>query len=117
MIQLRPNLTYLDEIDAKTKATTKKLNESDRPAVSEETKAVQIQFKKKETDEQIAARLNSFAYLKRQVDDEPWVKVSHFSKESQEAEKVMERLVIETPENLGPLEFERRSENYLDLFL
>lgn len=117
MIQLRPSLTYLDEIDAKTKATTKKLNEADRPAAAEETKAVQIQFKKKETDEQIAARLNSFAYLKRQVDDEPWVKLSHFSKESQEAEKVMERLVMEGTENVGALEFEQRPDNYLDLFL
>ena len=41
-------------------------------------KAIQVQFRKKETDEQVQARLNSFAYLQRQVDDEPWINLKHF---------------------------------------
>lgn len=43
------------------------------------TKTIHMQFRKKETEEQVQARMNSYAYLQRQVDDEPWMQLKHFS--------------------------------------
>lgn len=109
VLQLRPRLGYLDDMDAKTKASTKKLADLDKPNQSDQVKAVQLQFRKKETVEQIAARLNSYAYLKRQVDEEAWINVSHFSQTSQEALKVAERLVCEKEDRLEFKEVDRHS--------
>lgn len=41
-MQLRPVLTYLDDMDAKTKASTKKMADMDKPAQAEVTKAIQV---------------------------------------------------------------------------
>lgn len=42
-------------------------------------KAIQVQFRKKETEEQVLARLNSFSHLQRQIDDESWINLKHFN--------------------------------------
>jgi hypothetical protein len=72
IIPLSIDFGYLDAARAKAKVASKKpvINNED-----EEGKPVQIQFKKRETEEQMAARLNSYAYLQRQMDDEPWIKL------------------------------------------
>jgi len=104
IIQLRPSLKYLDDIDAKNKAASKKITELEKsassanPSSESALRTIQVQFRKKETEEQIAARINSYAYQKRQVDEEPWISISHFSSDSQEAERVAERLVTERPD-------------------
>lgn len=90
MIAMKPALGYLDEADAKTKTISKKLDIE--PNAQEKLKAVQVQFKKRETEEQMAARLSSFAYLQRQVDDEPWVPLVHFLPGTNESTTVAQRL-------------------------
>lgn len=108
VIQLRPSLTYLDDIDAKTKASTKKMADMDKAAQPDSVKAVQVHFRKKETEEQLAARLNSYSFLKRQIDEEDWTSIFHFSHESEEAEKVAERLISEKVEPVDYLELDPR---------
>lgn len=101
-------------MDAKNKASNKKLADMDKPQQAESTKAIQVQFRKKETEEQLAARLNSYAYLKRQVDEEPWIGLAHFSRDTEEASKVAARLFCEAEE---PLTFKEQSqEDFLKHF-
>ena len=79
ILPLSLDFGYLDAARAKAKVAGKKpiaINEDD------EGKPVQIQFKKRETEEQMAARLNSYAYLQRQVDDEPWVALKLYPSQS-----------------------------------
>jgi hypothetical protein len=101
VIPLNTCLSHLDDYDARMKlpysssttssGTTSRRSNSheDMPTVSKDStpnsnvggtaaKAIQVQFRKKETEEQVQARLNSFAYLQRQVDDEPWITLKHF---------------------------------------
>lgn len=42
VLQIRPTLTYLDEMDAKNKASSKKMADMDRPITAEATKAIQV---------------------------------------------------------------------------
>lgn len=91
MIPLKPALSYLDEADAKTKTASRKL-ETDSTVVQEKLKAVQVQFRKRETEEQMAARLSSYAYLQRQVEDEPWMELAHFFPGTGESATVAQRL-------------------------
>lgn len=42
VIQMRPALKYLDDIDAKTKASTKKMADMDKPVQPEATKSIQV---------------------------------------------------------------------------
>ena len=72
IIPLSIDFGYLDAARARAKTAKQ---ETRGHSEEEESKPVQIQFKKRETEEQMAARLNSYAYLQRQVDDEPWVKL------------------------------------------
>jgi transcriptional regulator with GAF, ATPase, and Fis domain len=102
-IAMKPALTYLDESDAKTKNTAKKL-ETDNSAVQDKLKVVQVQFKKRETEEQIAARLSSYAYLQRQVEEEPWTGLTHFLPRTAECSTVAARLTASStlPINFKP---------------
>lgn len=100
VIPLNVCLSHLDDYDARMKlpvssvnssgVTSRRSNSHEDMSVSSasntnntnpvptSSKAIQMQFRKKETDEQVQARLNSFAYLQRQVDDEPWINLKHF---------------------------------------
>jgi len=65
-------------ISSASNANTISASNSNSAVAITGAKAIQVQFRKKETDEQVQARLNSFAYLQRQVDDEPWINLKHF---------------------------------------
>lgn len=98
VIPLNTCLSHLDDYDARMKlpssssatssgTTSRRSNPHEDTSVvsrgdsnnaSAGAKAIQVQFRKKETEEQVQARLNSFAYLQRQVDDEPWINLKHF---------------------------------------
>lgn len=90
ILPLSIDFGYLDAARAKAKVASKK------PVVSsedEEGKPVQIQFKKRETEEQMAARLNSYAYLQRQVDDEPWIRLKLYPSQSEESTFLANKLI------------------------
>jgi hypothetical protein len=95
VLQLRQNLKYLNEIDSKTKATLKKLQEekSEKNEKSEKMKTVTMQFKKKETEEEMEARKKSFAYLQKQIDDEKFVKYEFIGMQEESSDLVYEKLV------------------------
>lgn len=98
VIPLNTSLTHLDDYDSRMKlpssssstssGTASRRSNSHEDVPSNSTvaatnnaaaKAIQVQFRKKETEEQVLARLNSFAHLQRQVDDEPWITLKHFN--------------------------------------
>lgn len=100
---MRPALKYLDDSDAKTKQMARRLAfpTGGEPA-EEKLKAIQVQYKKRETEEQMAARLSSYAHLQRQQDEEPWIDLTHYTTGSSEAHTVAERLIAI---NGDPIEF------------
>lgn len=106
IIQLRPSLWHLDEIDARTKATSRKLTQQSPVNGDAPSKAVQLQFKRKETEEQVAARLCSYAYLQRKIDDEPWVELAHYAESSLEACEVAEKLCQAQAETSSAVSFQ-----------
>ena len=99
-IPLNPSLNHLDELDARLKLSASSFNlsgttsrrpnqnsfedllsapSSSNASANSSAKAIQVQFRKKETEEQVQARLNSFAHLQRQIDDEPWINLTCYS--------------------------------------
>jgi hypothetical protein len=46
---------------------------TEQPHSNGPTRTIQMQFRRKETEEQVRARLSSHAHLQRVVDDEPWI--------------------------------------------
>ncbi len=89
VVPLSPSLSNLDEFEARQRAASslpqrqrsdESINSSATTAPpTPQTRTIQMQFRKKETEEQVQARLNSFAYLQRQIDDEQWIQLKHFS--------------------------------------
>lgn len=93
VIPLHTSLSHLDDYDSRMKLPSSSASSgtASRRSNSQEdvpnnnatppanSKAIQVQFRKKETEEQVLARLNSFAHLQRQVDDEPWINLKHFN--------------------------------------
>ena len=102
VVNMKPTLSYLDESDAKTRSATRRL-EGDPISAADKLRAVQVQFKKRETEEQIAARLSSYAYLQRQVEEEPWANTLHFLPGTAESTTVSERLLSSST---SPIEFQ-----------
>lgn len=101
-LSLRPNLVHIDEAAARSKAASRRIAEEERPpstaAAAAAGKTLQVQFRKKETEEQMAARLNSYAYLQRQIDDEPWIQMHHYAAHTEEAIKVAQKLFFSAPD-------------------
>lgn len=106
MIALRPALDYLDESDARAKSAAKKIEtESATSSTQDKLKAVQVQFRKRETEEQMAARLSSYAYLQRKVEEDPWVEMEHFAPHSTESLTLADRLISPTT---APISFKHQ---------
>lgn len=92
---LKPSLPHLDEADARTRSAARKLAEpaaTEGGGSGERLRALSVQFKKRETEEQMAARLSSYAYLQRQVENEPWIDMQYFFPSSPESATVFARL-------------------------
>lgn len=103
IMNMRPALKYLDDSDAKTKQMARRLaSPTGGEPAEEKLKAMQVQYKKRETEEQMAARLSSYAHLQRQQDEESWIDLVHYATGSDEAHAVAERLVAT---NSIPIEF------------
>ncbi|KAL7753686.1 hypothetical protein RI367_000617 [Sorochytrium milnesiophthora] len=95
-VQLRPSLDYLDQIDQKQRAANRKVHEEELKAsgAADTKKAVpqQLQLARLETEEMIAARKKSIIYQRKQVEEEPWVKLGYFDETSEEADIVFQRM-------------------------
>lgn len=99
--QLQPDLGHLDAADAKAKASAQAAKKNAIPSNNssvndgeDKIKIVGPQIKKRETEEQAAARLRSYAYLKRQLDDEPWVKLGVHGIGTQASNDMANKLVL-----------------------
>lgn len=101
VLSMRPALKYLDDSDAKTKQTARKLTSSTGSEPTEEKlKAIQVQYKKRETEEQMAARLSSYAHLQRQQDEESWIDLTFYTAGSEEAHAVVERFITTSSDSI-----------------
>lgn len=107
---LKPSLPHLDEADARTRSAARRLTEpaSEGGAGGDRLRALSVQFKKRETEEQMAARLSSYAYLQRQVENEPWIDMQYFFPSSPESATVFGRLATADRERTVSFEPTRR---------
>jgi len=83
-ITLRPHLDYIDAADAKAKLSARRPpapfpHSPDGAAApvnnasqSEGLRSVNVATRRRETSEQAQARLSSFSYLQKKINDEPW---------------------------------------------
>ena len=66
VLQMRPSMRHMNT--GKREIETASHGTSNAPV-----KALQLAFKKKETEEEISARLKSYSYLQRLANEEPWI--------------------------------------------
>jgi len=74
---MRPSLSYLDERDARQKEVQRHTDDEDESGGEEELKAVQVQFKRRESERAQAARKRSHAYLQKQFEEDAWVPLAY----------------------------------------
>ena len=94
---IKTSLPHLDEADQKTKSTSRKIDQETSGPEKPTPKSIQVQFRKRETEEQLVARLSSYAHLQRQLEEESWVEMTHYHPNSNESATVYERLLSLTP--------------------
>ena len=112
--QMRPSMKYLDEIDANSKQASRKLmQEEARSSVaagelaegpSSASKALQVQFKRKETDEELSMRLKSFSFYQKTIQEEPWKTCQYFPLQTNESLKAINKLLSPNQNVHFPLE-------------
>lgn len=120
-ISLHPSLAPLDALDATKLAESKALRRpsediknSSNPSSS--SKLVLPVIQKRETEEQLAARLTSYAHLHKLWLDDAWHQMAHYPAASAESSSVAFKLLID-PDNIdGELAFYRPS-HFLQSFL
>lgn len=106
-IQLRPSFSHIDVIESKTKETRRLLQEGEEDpdrdrddmdetggAGGEEEKAtaISVQFKRKESEQILAARLQSVNFLQKQIDEEPFTPLVLHGETSEMSQMQFERL-------------------------
>lgn len=79
IIQLGPTFHYLDV----------KPDLPNQKDITSDMKAIQLQFRKKETTEELNARLNSYSYQLKRMNDEPWQTLNYDLLSSNQEYKVM----------------------------
>lgn len=95
IVEMRPNLPYLDQADVsnvKCKAETGEANDDEE---EEEAKLVRPRMMAHESDEAKAKRLASYEFLRRQLEDEEWVKMRHHGVQNDASGRSRERLFAE----------------------
>lgn len=75
-ITLRPHLDYIDEADLRAKQSARRSmlpsGSVDASVPTEGLKTVNVTSRRRETSEQIQARLSSFAHLQKKISEETW---------------------------------------------
>lgn len=83
-VQLRPSFHYLDRIDEKQKAASRKVHDEEnkedvqRKQQEQELKAKAIQVQIRNKEDPAAAKQLSHTHLQRQADEETWTKLAYF---------------------------------------
>lgn len=102
IVEMRPNLPYLDQADmANSKRKTEMGEANDNEEEEEEAKLVRPRMMAHESDEAKAKRLASYEFLRRQLEDEDWVKMRHHGVQHDAANRSRERLFAELSNPLG----------------
>ncbi|KAK3265228.1 hypothetical protein CYMTET_26075 [Cymbomonas tetramitiformis] len=106
VVQMRPSMTYLDSAE-RAEASGKKPSKDDteEEETTEEVTAVQVQFKRHETEREAERRLNSYAETKRKEDEEAWVELEVYGETSKTAIDMKTHLCQGNPRML-PFEME-----------
>lgn len=103
--QMRPSMKYLDQIDTNEKEATNKeehsTTEKGGVGPSPDSKILQMQFKRRETEEELDARLRSFAHFQKVLQEESWKPLRHHSYASEESLKIFDKLLAVEPESTG----------------
>ena len=68
-IQLRPSLYHFSQQDTKRRDD---VIESGTPNIQEKSRALQVQFRKKESQAETIARLKSYSHLQKLAEEESW---------------------------------------------
>ncbi|CAH0489149.1 unnamed protein product [Peronospora farinosa] len=93
VMQMRPSLSHIDDAVNEEEEDMEVEEKMEPP--STETKEVQFQFKKKQSERAISAIQNSYAYKKQQIDAENWMELQVYNKNSADADDEFENLFSE----------------------
>ncbi|KAK9820135.1 hypothetical protein WJX72_006476 [[Myrmecia] bisecta] len=100
-MQMRPSLAHLDvareEERAKQKDKGPAEPEDERPP---ELQALTVQVKRRETERQAEARLNSYAYISQRAEEERWTELQSWPANSGSADGMWEQLMTPTEQVL-----------------
>ncbi|KAJ3371389.1 DNA-directed RNA polymerase III subunit RPC5 [Allomyces arbusculus] len=92
-LQFTPKLKYLDDMHEREKEARKRVDEEEKKARGEtvEKKSAISALPRVETEEMMAARKKSVTYLKKEQEQEPYVKIQHFHEHTEESGAVFHR--------------------------
>jgi hypothetical protein len=122
IIPLHVDTSYLDAAfeEAKKRSQRKQSSASGIDGdgtFKERDKPLNVQVMKRETEQETQARLSSYAYLKRKIDDEPWVQLKVFVEGSEESNYLANQLVAtqDTSGHGGRIQIVKGAKEYLDM--
>lgn len=87
ILQMRPNFTYFDKMDKRTKEEQAATNNADTG--EDEPKQVTVKFAREENDSIRKAREKSYNFVSKKLAEEPWCETMWYGIDSKQAE--MER--------------------------
>lgn len=113
VLQLRPNFSYFDKEDKRTKAEQKAANDE---MDDEEVQQVTVKFSRNDNDRVKKAREKTYDYFIKKSAEEPWCETLWCSKDSTTAELEKQKLFASRTESTGHA-LGLNSEQYLDKLL
>ncbi|PVU87620.1 hypothetical protein BB559_005966 [Furculomyces boomerangus] len=101
--QLRYNLDYIDKINDKIRANTKKTaGEQEDLQATEKTKAktLQVKVRSSQAEEVLRKQENSISRIRQKISEEPWTNLEYYDHETDESNAVFTQLVYTQKEKL-----------------
>lgn len=99
LLQLRPNMSFLNA-DSKSKKDGEE-SEEEEPA-DEPMTAVEVTVKRRETERQQQARLNSYSHLQQEEQQEAWIPLQLHAPDSTPADAIWHKLLSDAAAATGP---------------
>ncbi|XP_048575681.1 DNA-directed RNA polymerase III subunit RPC5-like isoform X2 [Nematostella vectensis] len=78
VLQLRPNLQYIDKVEAGVKQTAIGKDDGDSQDEEEDAKTVTVRMARPETDKAKLQRMSSFKYLEKKEAEEQWIPLQYY---------------------------------------
>ncbi|XP_068161865.1 DNA-directed RNA polymerase III subunit RPC5 [Antennarius striatus] len=119
ILQMRPNFSYLDKADSKTREreAANEGGDSSQDEAEEEAKAITVRFARPESEQARQRRIQSYEFLQKKQAEEPWVHLHYHGAKDGRSEHERQYLFCQSSDASENSELVKTPKEYLTMLM